>query len=154
MHKFYLVPVTKRSILLFNNFTASHLGRIVTKQTKWHVSPAKTQISLGIHPVWSASSFAVRLKQAWVLGYPLSAQRRVRSDWADTQADLSLRWAHMPFCWFCHDAAHLIFSSVTGLNCLSENTNCIWVINRNTSSGQNWNRCSLLKAKNRRRCLL
>ena len=22
------------------------------------------------------------------------------------QADLSLRWAHMPFCWFCHDAAH------------------------------------------------
>ena len=26
---------------------------------------------------------------------------------ADAQADLSLRWAHMPFCWFCHEAAHL-----------------------------------------------
>ena len=23
------------------------------------------------------------------------------------QADLSLRWAHMPFCWFCHEAAHI-----------------------------------------------
>ena len=51
--------------------------------------------------------FAVRLKKAWVLGYPLSAQRRFWSDWADAQADLSLRWAYMPFCWFCHDAAHL-----------------------------------------------
>ena len=23
------------------------------------------------------------------------------------QADLRLRWAHMPFCWFCHVATHL-----------------------------------------------
>ena len=23
------------------------------------------------------------------------------------QADLSLRWSHMPFCWFCHEAAHI-----------------------------------------------
>ena len=53
--------------------------------------------------------FAVRMKKAWVLSYPLSAQRRLWSDWADTQADLSLRWAHMPFCWFCHEAAHIIF---------------------------------------------
>ena len=22
------------------------------------------------------------------------------------QADLSLHWAHMPFCWFCHEADH------------------------------------------------
>ena len=29
-------------------------------------------------------------------------QRRFWSDWADAQADLSLRRAHMPFCWFCH----------------------------------------------------
>ena len=25
----------------------------MTKPTKWHVHPAKTQISLGIHPIWS-----------------------------------------------------------------------------------------------------
>ena len=27
---------------------------------------------------------------------------------ADAQADLSLRWAHMPFCWFCHEAAQML----------------------------------------------
>ena len=26
--------------------------------------------------------------------------------WAYAQADLSLRWAHMLCCWFCHEAAH------------------------------------------------
>ena len=40
-----------------------------------------------------------RLTVAWVLSYPLSAKRRLC---------LSLRWAHMPFCWFCHEAAHLV----------------------------------------------
>ena len=28
------------------------------------------------------------------------------SDWVDAQVDLSLRWAHMPVCWFCYVAAH------------------------------------------------
>ena len=32
-----------------------HWSRHVTKPTKWHVRPAKTQISLGIRPVWSES---------------------------------------------------------------------------------------------------
>ena len=62
---------------------------------------AKTQISLGIRPVWSESS----LKKAWVLSDPLSAQRRLwsdwaSSDWADAQSDLSLRWAHTHFVGF------------------------------------------------------
>ena len=50
------------------------------KTNKMSVRPAKTPISLGIHPVWSV--FAVRMKKAWVLSYPLSAQRRLWSDWA------------------------------------------------------------------------
>ena len=29
--------------------------------------------------------FAVRMKKAWILSYPLSAQRRLWSDWADAQ---------------------------------------------------------------------
>ena len=33
-----------------------NLSRLVTKPTKWHVRPAKTQISLGIRPVWSEPS--------------------------------------------------------------------------------------------------
>ena len=44
----------------------------MTKPTKWHVRPAKTQISLGIRPVWSESS--------------LSAWRKLGS--------LATHWAH------------------------------------------------------------
>ena len=65
------------------------------KTNKVTVRPSKTQISLGNRPV-----FAVRMKKVWVLTYPLSAQRRLWSDWADAQADLSLRWAHTHFVGF------------------------------------------------------
>ena len=68
------------------------------KTNKMSVRPAKTQISLGIRPVWSV--FAVRMKKAWVLSYPLSAQRSLWSDEADAQTDLSLRWAHSHFVGF------------------------------------------------------
>ena len=49
------------------------------------------------HPPSLIRVFAVGMKKAWVLIYPLSAQRRLWSDWADAQADLSLRWAHTHF---------------------------------------------------------
>ena len=68
------------------------------KTNKMVVRPAKTRISLGIRPVWSV--FAARMKKSWVLSYPLSAQRRLWSDWADAQADPSLRWAHTHFVGF------------------------------------------------------
>ena len=55
-----------------------------------------------IRPVWSV--FAVRMKKPRILSYPLSAQRRLWLDCVDAQADLSLRWANMSFCWFCHAA--------------------------------------------------
>ena len=48
------------------------MSRGTTKPTKWPVRPAMTQISLGIRPV-----FAVRMKKALVLSYPLSTQRRL-----------------------------------------------------------------------------
>ena len=48
--------------------------------------PAKTQINLGAQ---------------WVAKDPSILQ----ADSEDSdEADLSLHWAHMPFCWFCHDA--------------------------------------------------
>ena len=59
------------------------------------------------HPPSLIRVLAVRIKKAWVLSYPLSAQRRLWSDWADAQADLSLCLAHMPFCWFCHEVAQI-----------------------------------------------
>ena len=39
-------------------FIHPHMSRLVTKPTKWRVCPVKTQISLGIHPVWSESSLS------------------------------------------------------------------------------------------------
>ena len=70
------------------------------------VRPAKTQISLGIRPVWSESS----LSALWVAKDPMILQvdNENRSDWADAQADLSLRWAQMPFCWLRREVVHMI----------------------------------------------
>ena len=85
-----------------------HLSRLMTKPTKWHVRPAKTQISLGrclgICPVWSV--FAVRVKKPWVLSYQMSAQRSHWSEWADGQGWSESSLGAQSFCWFCHEAAH------------------------------------------------
>ena len=40
------------------------------------------------------------MKKAWVLCYPLNAQPRLWSDWADAQAEMSLRCAHSHFVGF------------------------------------------------------
>ena len=61
------------------------------KTNKMTVRPAKTD-QPG-HPPSLIRVFAVRMKIAWVLCYPLSASEDW-SDWVDAQADLSLRWAH------------------------------------------------------------
>ena len=53
----------------------------------------------------SAWASAVRMKKSWVLSYPLSAQRRLWSDWANAKADLSLCWAH----------SHLVHFIMSGL---------------------------------------
>ena len=37
-------------LLCFHNIFEHDLGRLTTKPTKWHVRPAKTQITLGIRP--------------------------------------------------------------------------------------------------------
>ena len=50
----------------FHNIIRHNLSRIMTKPTKWHVHPAKTQISLGIRLVWSESSLCAR----WVAKDP------------------------------------------------------------------------------------
>ena len=78
------------------------------KTNKMTCAPSKDSDQTG-HPPSLIRVFAVRMKKAWILNYPLSEQRRLWSDWADAQADMSLCWAHMPFCWFCHEVAHLMF---------------------------------------------
>ena len=61
--------------------------------------PVKTQISLGIHPVWSASS----LSTWWNLGS--SAILRAHSEGSDQTGCTS-------FCWFCHAVAHIMILSI------------------------------------------
>ena len=80
-------------LVAVHGFDKWYLSRNMTKPTKWHVCPVKTQISLGIRPVWSESSLSTWRK----LG-PLATH------WAhskgDAQADLSLCWAHSHFVGF------------------------------------------------------
>ena len=82
----------------------------MTKPTKWYVRTAKSQISLGICPVWPESS--------------LSAGRKLRPlaiHWAHSEdsdqtgrpwSDLSLHWAQRSFRCFCHEAAHLFGTQI------------------------------------------
>ena len=52
------------------------------------------------HPPSLIRVLAVHMKKPCVLNYPLSTQRRLWSDWADSQADPSIRWAHTHFVGF------------------------------------------------------
>ena len=65
------------------------------KTNKMACAPSEDSDQPG-HPPSLIRVFAVRLKKARILSYPMSALRILWSD-----------WAHMPFCWFCHDAAHM-----------------------------------------------
>ena len=82
-----------------------YLSRLTTRPTKWSVCTAKTQIRV----------FAVHIKKAWVLSYPLSAQQRLWSDSADAQADRSPRWAHSYF--VCFVMRLLIFAVLSLISC-------------------------------------
>ena len=75
----FLLPLTCCDLWLW------YLSSLMTKPKKWHVHPAKTQISLGGWPVLSESF----LYTQWVAKDPSF-----------------LRWAHLLFWWFCHEAAH------------------------------------------------
>ena len=59
-------------------------------------------------------SWAVRMKKIWVI----TATHWVHSDdwldWVDAKADLSLRWVHGSFCWFCHEVAQMISMNTCG----------------------------------------
>ena len=58
------------------------------------------------HPPSLIRVFAVRMKKAWVLSYPLSAQRRlIRLGGCPGWSESSL--GAQPHCWFCHEAAQI-----------------------------------------------
>ena len=69
-------------------------------------TPSKDSDQPG-HPPSLIRVFTVRLKIDRFLSYSLSAQTLIKLGIHPLQADLSLRWAHIPIRWFCHDAAQI-----------------------------------------------
>ena len=86
----------------------THMGHLMTKPTKWHVHPAKTD-QPG-HPPNLIRDLAVCSMDSWGSNVSSCRQQRLWSDCAGAQADLSLRWAHRSFCWVCHEAANICIS--------------------------------------------
>ena len=70
------------------------------------VRPAKTQNSLGIRPVWSESLLSAWRKLGSLATHWVHSEDW--SDWADAQADQTLRWAHTHFVGFV--TRRLLFS--------------------------------------------
>ena len=76
------------------------------------VHPVKTQISLSIRPVWSESALST-WRKLWSLATHW-AQRRLWLDWANAQADLSLRCAHSHFVGFVMKRLKLLVTVTCG----------------------------------------
>ena len=76
-----------------------HIWAATWQNQKFEYAPSEDSDQPG-HSPSLIRVFAVRMKIPWVLRYALSAQRRLWSDWADAQADMSLRWAHSHFVGF------------------------------------------------------
>ena len=75
------------------------------KTNKMTVHPVETQISLGFCPVWSESSQCVQ----WVAENPvfLHADSKDSDQTGCMPQPIRVFTGCMPFCWFCHEAAHL-----------------------------------------------
>ena len=90
----------------------SDLSCLVKKPTKWHVHPAKTQISLGIRPVWSESSLS-----AWRKLWSLASHWAHSKDSDQTGRMPRLIWGFAGriyhFVGFCHEASHLFVVPIT-----------------------------------------
>ena len=87
-------PTIWQYVCLFHPFEPPH-----DKTNKITCAPSEDSDQPG-HLPSLIRVFTVCLKKHWVLSCQWSALRRFWSDWVDAQADLSLRWAHMSFCWF------------------------------------------------------
>ena len=55
-HLLYPTSHISRNLRHFKRIFKEQMSRFTTKPTLWQVRPGKTQISLGIRPVWSESS--------------------------------------------------------------------------------------------------
>ena len=74
------------------------------------------------HPPGLISVFGQRIKKHWGLRNPLSDERRLWSEWADVQADLSLRWAHIILLFFFMLRLILLCQRLEMLVCWTDKT--------------------------------
>ena len=129
---FWLENWRKLSFYYYQN-----LSRLMTKLTKWHMPPAKTQISLGIHPVWSESSLSASTKLGSLPSHWVHS--RLWSDWADAQADLSLlghtdhfvgfvmrRPKYPPYLFLCPALMHSTKLPSPAALCNKQSFKCVW----------------------------
>ena len=91
----------------------------MTKTNNMAVRPAKTQISLGIRPVWSESLLSAWRKSGSLATHKMHSKDSDQTGW--TGRTPRLIWVLLgthSFCWFCHEVAQLvhILSPVTD-NC-------------------------------------
>ena len=75
------------------------------------------------HPLSLIRVFAVRSMGSLGPNFASGGQRWLWSDWADAQADLSLRWAHKSLCWFCQAMAQFSYRNGHFRN------HCVWHCN-------------------------
>ena len=92
--RYYCEPDLETEVYQYSRLHPSYryLSRDMTKPT--NVCAPSVDSDQPGHPPSLIRVFAVRMKKAWVLSYPISVQQRLWSDWADAQADLSLCWTH------------------------------------------------------------
>ena len=86
-----------KSISVFNGYGSFVHSWAATWQNKQNECASSEDSDQPGHLPSLIRVFAVRMKKTVVLSYPLSTERRLWSDWAGDQADLSLRWAHSHF---------------------------------------------------------
>ena len=110
-------------ILISNVHTRSEMSGLMTKPTKWHVRPAKTQIGLGTHPAWSESSLSAWRKLGSLATHWVHSKD---SDQTGQMPRLSLCWAHRSFCLFCHEAAQIVFFTRAKSSAESERVHWTW----------------------------
>ena len=72
------IPLVLSTITVTHTWSRGRDGKLVNKlphdkANKMTCSPSEDSISPRIRPVWSV--FTIRMKEPWVLSYPLSAQR-------------------------------------------------------------------------------
>ena len=106
-----------------------HLSRDMTKPTKWHVRQAKTQISLGIRPVWSESSLSAWRKLGSLATYWVHSEdsdqmgRMPRLIWVFAGHTVTLL---VLSCRLFNELLSNFFTFITENDCLVMNLRMLW----------------------------